>query len=132
MSVFYLAGPINGCTDSEANDWRSAAKEHLASLGHEWLDPMRRDYRGREDESVAEIVEGDKADILAADYVIASCPKPSAGTSMEIYLSWEQHKPVVAMVPADQPVSPWVRYHTKAVVQSVTEAVDALLRQSDR
>jgi hypothetical protein len=52
------------------------------------LDPMDRDYRGKEDESVKDIVEGDKADIDWADAVIAYCPKPSVGTSMEVLYCW--------------------------------------------
>jgi hypothetical protein len=40
----YLCGPINGCTDSECIDWRAAAKKRLSDT----IDPMRRDYRGRE------------------------------------------------------------------------------------
>ena len=129
MTVVYLAGPINGCTDAEANDWRTAAKELLTRHDAEWLDPMRRDYRGREDEAVAEIVEGDKADIDACDVVIASCPRPSYGTAMEILYAWEVGKPVVVMHPEGSAVSPWLRYHSVAVVGSVSGAVDAVLRE---
>ena len=39
----YLCGPINGCTDTEAKNWREAVKEHFPAS----VDPMKRDYRGK-------------------------------------------------------------------------------------
>jgi hypothetical protein len=122
--TIYVAGPINGATDAEANDWRSAVKESAGSWA-DVLDPMRRDYRGREDESVKEIVLGDKADIERSDYVIAYCPKPSVGTSMEVLLCWDQCIPCFVVVPDGVPVSPWLRFHATDVVPTVA---DALLR----
>ena len=56
--IVYLAGPINGCDDSTAKDWREYAKLHLKVDGI--LDPMVRDHRGQEEAKYAEIVEGDK------------------------------------------------------------------------
>lgn len=43
----YLCGPINGCTDDECNDWRSAIKHDwwVEQYCHRTIDPMRRDYR---------------------------------------------------------------------------------------
>jgi nucleoside 2-deoxyribosyltransferase len=116
----YLCGPINGCTDAECNDWRSYAKSRLPDT----LDPMRRDYRGREVESVNEIVELDKRDVAASDVILANCPKPSVGTSMEIFLAWQQGKIVVAV--AQEPVSPWLRYHSTKIVPTIKEAIDWL------
>lgn len=65
MKTIYLCGPINGCTDEECKDWREMVKANWA--GHS-IDPMRRDYRGKEDECVDEIVE--RSDISA----LRSCP----------------------------------------------------------
>jgi hypothetical protein len=65
--AIYLCGPINGCTDAEAKDWR----EHVKGL---WpgscIDPMRRDYRGREGVFTREIVELDKIDVAASDVIL--------------------------------------------------------------
>lgn len=120
LPILYLAGAINGCTDAEANDWRSYLKKRY---GGETLDPMRRDYRGKEAESVNEIVELDKVDIDDCDVFIANCPKPSWGTAMEIYYAWAARKPVVVIHPAEAPISPWVRYHSDAIVYSLDDAV---------
>jgi hypothetical protein len=53
-----------------------------------WLDPMARDYRGREDQCWKEIVEGDKEDIEQCEAVVAKVNPASAGTSMEILWAW--------------------------------------------
>lgn len=117
----YLAGPINGCTDAEANDWRSAVKK----LHGDVLDPMARDYRGKETEAVNAIVEGDKADIDACDGVLVWFERPSVGTSMEVLHAWERGKPVVVVNRSGKPASPWLTYHARAVVSSAPEALAA-------
>ena len=116
----YLCGPINGCTDEECNDWRTFIKNRFKNT----IDPMRRDYRGRELESVNEIVQIDKIDVLNSDIIIASCPKPSVGTSMEIFFGWENNKLVVAVVPDGTAISPWLKYHSTTIVNSFEKACD--------
>lgn len=37
----YLAGPINGCTKGEANDWRHYTSSRLASAGITGISPLR-------------------------------------------------------------------------------------------
>jgi len=118
MKTVYLCGPINGCTDAECNDWRSFAKEQCWKT----IDPMKRDYRGREAESYREIVELDKLDVRACDVVLANCPKPSVGTSMEIFYAWQIGRPVVAVVEGS--VSPWLRYHATKICSTVKEACE--------
>jgi nucleoside 2-deoxyribosyltransferase len=120
LKTLYLCGPINGCTDAEANDWRTAVK---ALWPGDCLDPMRRDYRGREAESVREIVELDKIDVTRADAVLVSCDKPSWGTAMEVIYAWMIGKPVVVVCPSGMSISPWLRYHSHAIVHSYEDAV---------
>lgn len=114
----YLCGPINGCTDAECNDWRSYAKSRLPNT----IDPMKRDYRGKEAESYREIVELDKLDVRVCDIVLAMCPKPSVGTSMEVLYAWQLGRPVVVV--ATDSISPWLRYHATKIVGTIAEAVD--------
>lgn len=116
----YLAGPINECTDGQVNGWRNTVREALAGRGIELVDPMARDYRGRESENVAGIVEGDKADIESCDLVFAYCWKSSTGTSMEIHHAWTKRIAVYAV--ASAPVSPWLAYHA-TVFPSLGDAV---------
>ena len=118
----YLCGPINACSDSECMDWRSEARKHFP----ETIDPMRRDYRGREHDSFTDIVEGDKQDIKDCDVVLAFCPKQSVGTSMEIFFAWTLQKQVIAIVPEGISISPWLIYHCTHVVMTMGEAVKIL------
>ena len=125
----YLCGPINGCTDEECNDWRTTAKVFYPNA----IDPMVRDYRGREQECYKEIVELDKDDILTSDALLVNYDKPSVGTSMEVFFAWEiLCKPTVVMCKSGTSISPWLRYHSDAIVHSLADAVaniDRLVQQ---
>lgn len=125
MKTIYLCGPINGRTDADCRNWREAVKD----MWHgECLDPMRRDYRGRELEPgiAAEIVAGDKEDIAASDALLVFYDKPSVGTSMEVYMAHQDGKPVVIVDASDKPLSPWLTHHCTAVTRSLDEAVRTL------
>jgi nucleoside 2-deoxyribosyltransferase len=115
----YLCGPINGCTDEECKDWREFVKQRLSDT----LDPMCRDYRGREAECYVEIVEGDKEDIDTADVLLVNYDKPSVGTSMEILYAWNQGIPVVVACKPETSISPWLRYHSTKMVHSFDDAI---------
>jgi nucleoside 2-deoxyribosyltransferase len=121
MKTVYLCGPINGCTDEECKDWRELVKSKWAGAT---LDPMRRDYRGKEDESVKQIVEFDKIDIMNSDIVLVSYDKPSVGTSMEILYAFERGKFVIIVADRNTRISPWLRYHSHAIVRSFAEALE--------
>ena len=125
--VVYLCGGINGLADAECKDWREYAKTRLSRT----LDPMRRDYRGRESECVDEIVRGDIIDIDNSHVVLAMCPKPSWGTAMEIFYAYDQSKPVVAVVPSGVPVSPWLTYHSSKIFNSLDAAINYILENCE-
>lgn len=120
--VVYLCGPINGCTDAECKDWREEVKRRLPHT----LDPMRRDYRGREEECYREIVELDKGDIVDCDVLLVNYSKPSVGTSMEILLAWEIKRTIVLWCAPDTVLSPWLRYHVTDIVHSLDEAIEVI------
>jgi hypothetical protein len=128
MSVVYLAGPINGRTDSEAYDWR----EYAASRLPRTISPMARDYRGKEAENVAEIVDGDKEDIRHSDVVLAYCWTPSVDTSMEISYAHGLGIPIVVVVPEQVPVSPWLTYHAEYITHLLGDAIDHILAEYPR
>jgi len=120
--LIYLAGAINGCTDSECKDWREYVK---SQIGEEYtLDPMRRDYRGRELDCVDEIVEGDKVDINNSTHVLVSYDKPSVGTSMEILYAWERKIPVLVVASLETKLSPWLIYHSTKIFNSFQEFIN--------
>ncbi len=122
----YLCGPINGRSDDDCKTWR----EQVKALWPDCLDPMRRDYRGRELEPgiAAEIVAGDIEDIDASDALLVYFDQPSVGTSMEVFYAHQQGKTVVVIDRTSKPLSPWLTHHSSAVVRTVEEALEHLHR----
>lgn len=126
MKTIYLCGPINGCTDEECKDWREYVK--LLWTAGDCLDPMRRDYRGKETTAYREIVELDKIDVAQSDVIFVCYDKPSVGTSMEVLYAWQLGKPVVVVCKPEVNLSPWLRYHCHAIAHSLSEGVTAAMR----
>lgn len=122
--VVYLCGAINGCSDSECRDWREEAKRQLLPL--RCLDPMARDYRGKESHSFQEIVTGDLLDIDQSQAMLVQAARPSWGTAMEVFYAYRQGLLVVVVAPPEAPVSPWLRYHSHAIVHGLTEACEVI------
>jgi len=114
----YLCGPILGCTDEQCKDWRESAKKRFPAA----IDPMRRDYRGREEECYNEIVELDKTDIKECDCLLVNYDKPSVGTSMEVFYAWELCIPVFVVAKPETIVSPWLKYHSTKFFTSFEDA----------
>lgn len=124
----YLCGPINGCTDAEANNWRTEVKNVF--LSENCIDPMVRDYRGKEALAYREIVDLDKRDVKASDVILVNYDKPSVGTAMEVFYAWDMGKPVIVWCRADAVISPWLRYHSTCFVHSMEEVISAIQRCS--
>jgi nucleoside 2-deoxyribosyltransferase len=116
----YVAGPPN------ADEYRRRAVELLRRHGHEPVDPMRRDFRGRTEGNEAEIVEGDLADIDRCDAVLASFVAPDEGTAMEAWYARTKGKRVVGYT-GGTPAHPWAVYVTAASMHAgLDDAVRAL------
>jgi nucleoside 2-deoxyribosyltransferase len=122
----YLAGPINGRSDTECKDWRSLATAELGATNV--LDPMRNDYRGRELEpgSTQTIVEQDKTDIQTSSALLVYFDAPSVGTAMEILYAWQLGRPVFVVNAAGRPPSPWLAYHSQAIMPTLAEALQVV------
>ena len=123
----YLCGPINGCTDTEATEWREEVKKFYPKS----IDPMVRDYRGKEAGSYREIVDLDKRDVRGCDCLLVNYVKPSVGTSMEVFYAWTIGKPIIILCASDAIISPWLRYHSTCFAHSLDEAVNAIVRCND-
>jgi hypothetical protein len=127
----YLCGPINDCTDSECKDWRNQVMDALPDIN--FLDPMVRDYRGREleEDVYIEIVENDKTDILNSDVVFVYHDKPSVGTSMEVLFAYEQGLYIIVLHITGKPLSPWMLYHSTEIVKTLEEGIEKLKKLND-
>lgn len=125
MSVIYLSGPINGKDDGLCRAWRNSAASSLKAAGHAVLDPMGRDYRGREEESAEEIVSLDKEDIESSEVVLVNANSPGWGTAMECLYAISMGKRVVVFAThASAPsISPWLRCHSHAIFDSLDSAI---------
>jgi nucleoside 2-deoxyribosyltransferase len=118
----YLAGP------PFAEEYRHRAATLVTECGHEPVDPMRRDFRGRTEGREAEIVEGDLADIDSCDAVLASFTVPDEGTAMEVWYARSRGKRIVAYT-GGTPAHPWTVYVADAVAADLDDAVAALVRK---
>jgi nucleoside 2-deoxyribosyltransferase len=116
----YLCGPINNRTDEDCKDWREWVKSKWPG---KTLDPMRRDYRGKENENVNQIVEFDKIDLMNSDIILVNYDGPSVGTTMEILYAFERGKWVIVVAPEGTQISPWLRYHSHVIVRSFADAL---------
>jgi nucleoside 2-deoxyribosyltransferase len=117
----YLCGGINKLSDAECKDWREEAK-CLLGPEFETLDPMRRDYRGREGDFSAEIVRHDQTDIAMSDIILVRAEKPSWGTAMEMVYAKLLGKFVVVFGAGDKP-SPWIVFHSNKMFPNLNEAI---------
>lgn len=127
MKTVYLAGPIHGKSDQECKGWRIKARSALEAAGHRVLDPMERDYRGREMESVDQIVGGDLFDISNCDCLLVNAEHPSWGTAMELAYAFGYGKGAVAFT-GGAAVNPWLKYHCDSVCRTMEEAVSEVCR----
>ena len=125
MRRVYLCGPINGKTDDECNGWRASAK-HLLGGSFVVVDPMARDFRGTEDINVDAIVNGDIADIDSVEFLLVRADAPSWGTAMEVRHAFVTGKKIIAFTDSDR-LSPWLRFHTHAIYDSLQRACMAVL-----
>lgn len=121
----YLAGPIFGQSDPACRDWREMA---TALLPDSWeiLNPMARDYRGREDDCAEEIVEGDLLDIRRCHLMLVNAPCPSWGTAMEIRQAYMWDIPIFVVTP-HRSISPWLRYHAHHCGHSLEFVCDEMV-----
>lgn len=124
----YLCGPINGCTDDEANGWRTTAISLLYANALTPVDPMARDYRGREHEPWVSkaIVEADTYDISTCHTLLMMFERPSVGSSMEVLLARQMGLDVIVTDRSDRELSPWLVHHATHVVHTLGEAVETI------
>ncbi len=131
MSKVYLCGGIQGLNDEQCHGWRSKAKELLIC---DTLDLMIRDYRGQETidperEIVENIVYQDIEDIKSSKYILVNASKPSWGTAMEVRAARAEFNKFVISFTNGSHVSPWLRFHSDYIVNTLEEACAIINKQ---
>jgi hypothetical protein len=125
--TIYLCGPIAGRTDAECVYWRDLV---TVLWPGPTLNPLRRDYRGRELENPAKLVQDDLDDINNSAGLVVWFDAPSVGTSMEIF--YAHHVRGLPIVVVDRrrdrshPLSPWLVQHTDVIVDDINVALTNL------
>ena len=119
-----LEGAINGCTDSQANDWRQDAIKRL-SHKYDFHNPMDLDCRGREAEMQAELVRYDLAGMAHSHISLVNWPKASIGTDIGMGFCWMLHKEVI-VVYSGEVISPWLALVASRIFKTMEEALDYL------
>lgn len=125
MLTIYLAGAIYGQSDAVCKSWRDEVSAALSGI-YAVLDPMARDYRGREEENVRAIVEDDLTDIKRSHIVLVHAHAPSWGTAMEVRAAKAEFGREVYVI-ASGSISPWLRYHADRVFPTTSAAIEHLL-----
>lgn len=136
IPTIYLSGPIAGCEDSEANDWRTLV-ENLSSVYHfKTKNPMVRDYREFDNKvmplaTVNLIVEEDKIDIDLSQALIVNYDETErcVGTVMETIYAWEKGKIVVVVTRPGYFPSPWLVYHSHYQTHSHEDAIKYIMER---
>jgi nucleoside 2-deoxyribosyltransferase len=113
-------------TDIECKPWRTQAASLLCVHDVEVVDPMARDFRGREDEVADELVDADKEEIEQCDVLLVNANQPGWGTAMEVFYAKSLGKQVIAFSNAES-ISPWLRCHAWAIFGTLDEAIAGIV-----
>jgi nucleoside 2-deoxyribosyltransferase len=124
-TYIYLSGGIRDLSDEEAFGWRKKAFEHYYRTNddvHVLIPNRLEECPDITAEAAARwIVKRDKVGITMADIVLAFCPRPSWGTSMEIMYAYHLHKWIVTICDEEDP-SPWLIAHSDVIVPTLEDA----------
>jgi len=122
----YLAGKITG-QRAFAEKWRENIIKKYSSNKLKFVNPMRRNQKGKAMKDFSKIVNGDKLDIFKSDCVLVYINDgASFGTSMEIMFAYQRDIPVI-VVSKEKNLGAWLNYHSK-IFTNFEEAFDYIKR----
>ena len=137
----YLAGPIAGCTEGEAKDWRAKVNAKLADHNIMGISPLRCEPAtdGRYD--ISTVQGGDKRfgtaqaigsknefDARTCDMILVYLPSKSVGTIIELGWGKALNKPVI-VVTTDPYLSqhPVIQHCSSWSLCNLDDAVDVII-----
>ena len=141
----YLAGPIAGCTEGEAKDWRLGVIEHLAAHNIIGISPLRCEpavngrytAEGTGDPrfgTAQAIGAKNEFDARSCDMILAYFPSfkpgsfPSVGTIIEIGWGKALNKPVILVT--DDPylsIHPVIQHCASWSLDNLEDALDVIV-----
>lgn len=134
----YLAGPIAGCTEGEAKDWRRFVCDELRGSGIVGISPLRFEKTGEDGTYPlhynATVIKEFKAknflDIASCDLLLAFMPKeagdkkPSYSTVIEMSRAHREGKPIILVSDDPQALrSTLIRAISGWVLSDLSEAL---------
>ncbi len=149
----YLAGPIAGCTEDEAKDWRRIVCDELKGSGIVGISPLRFEETGEDGfyplhypaKVIKEFKTKNFLDVTSCDLLLAFIPKevgekkPSYSTVIEMSRAYYEGKPVILV--SDDPqvlrsaliqaISGWVLSDLAAAVKMTHGLFDDYVGGSD-
>lgn len=127
--VLYLSGPIAGCSDKQAKDWRS---EVIGQLWDQYtiLNPalMSSPKEGWSRSDGESIVAMDKIMIHASRHILVNAWKITPGTMGELALAAEWNKIIYVVLPLSSPLTyhPWIAV-ANSIYFRLQDAIDQLV-----
>jgi nucleoside 2-deoxyribosyltransferase len=119
----FISGPILGMEKQQ--DYRAPVTSIVEKLGMEIIDPWKRErvlYNGTEEcwwdkVPTFDFDQRDLDDADRCDIMVVYLPILSAGACMEMFYAKRRGKKVIVVSPV-KCLSPWIVYHSDAIIQS--------------
>jgi nucleoside 2-deoxyribosyltransferase len=143
MRYVYLAGPIAGCDQEEAKDWRADVTFRLPP-GIVAINPLRSEptpeagpykltYQCHKFGTAGAIAAKNRYDVKKCDLILAHLPRdinerrPSYGTIFEIAWAVEMQKPIIVWTD-DEYIRehPLVKFYVPWFVDNMDDAIDII------
>jgi nucleoside 2-deoxyribosyltransferase len=132
-NTVYIAGPMEGLSQSEMTGWRKEFTE-LANDLHvvDVKDPTRR-IPFRSDDTINQarmVFRADLMDINNSAVVFLDLRKGKGyawGTAMEAMYAWQANKPLIIWTNQEDPRHPFIESMATAVVHSLQDGVEKVI-----
>jgi len=127
----FISGPILGMEKKQ--NYRKTITGIATKLGLEIIDPWKRErvlYNGTEEcwwdkVPTFDFVQRDLDDADRCDIMVVYLPIVSAGACMEMFYAKRKGKKVI-VVSEIECLSPWIVFHSNAIIRSFSQLEDAL------
>jgi nucleoside 2-deoxyribosyltransferase len=139
MKTVYLAGPIAGCTENEAKDWREGVSQRLLRHNIMGISPLRCEpaVNGKYDVvssgdprfgTAQAIGSKNEFDARNCDMILAYLPTKSIGTVIE--LGWGKALNIPVILVTQEPylsVHPVIQHCASWTLKTLEEAEDVII-----